>query len=58
MKIKETAERNCCARKDLKPVEGSPRRGLDSEVMFCVHCGARHRLHTFTDTSWIGVVRT
>ena len=51
MKIKETTERDCCTPKDLKPVEGSPRRGRDPEVMFCVHCGARHRIHTFTDAA-------
>lgn len=51
MKIKEVLERDCCAPKDLRPLEGSPKRGKDPETMFCVHCGARHNIHTFMDAA-------
>jgi hypothetical protein len=49
MKIRETKERECCAFGDLKPVEGSPKRGQVYDYVFCQHCGARHRMFTFTD---------
>lgn len=51
MKITETVNRDCCQSKDLKVVEGSPLRGRDPLYKFCVHCGARHKIHTFMDAA-------
>jgi hypothetical protein len=34
MKIKETIERECCERKDLKPTIA-----YNKKWQFCVHCG-------------------
>lgn len=51
MKITETIERLCCSAADLKPVEGSPKRGRDPEYKFCIHCGRRHSVHTFMDAA-------
>lgn len=44
MKIKVTEERECCQPRDLKPVEGSQKKGLEPLYMFCIHCGHRHVL--------------
>jgi len=51
MKIKAVLERDCCQQRDLKPVEGSPKRGSDVEIMFCIYCGAHHKIHTFMDAA-------
>lgn len=51
MKISEVIERECCQRKDLRKVNGSPMRGRDPEYMFCVHCGAIHKIHTYMDAA-------
>jgi hypothetical protein len=51
MKIEVKTTRDCCAREDLRPVEGAPKAGRDSTMMFCVHCGRRHRMYTFTDAA-------
>ncbi len=49
MKITETITRDCCEQKDLRPVEGCRKFGMHPEFKFCVHCGARHEYHRFTD---------
>lgn len=51
MKIKETIERECCQYKDLKPVLGSKQWGINYDLMFCIHCGARHLYTTFMDAA-------
>ena len=51
MKIKETVERDCCQPRDLKPVEGSPKRGRDYVYVFCIHCGHQHTIATFMDAA-------
>jgi hypothetical protein len=43
MKITETIQRECCdLRKDLKPIQGTPRIGNDHKYLFCIHCGRHH----------------
>lgn len=49
MKITQTVQRDCCQQSDLRPLEGTPKRGRTPEWMFCLHCGRQHRIHTFTD---------
>lgn len=51
MKITETIERQCCTPKDLKPVEGCQKWARIPDLVFCIHCGARHRHHTFMDAA-------
>ncbi len=51
MKITEMLQRECCHREDLRPVEGTDLRGRDPVLMFCVHCGHRHQIHTYTDAA-------
>lgn len=51
MKVTETIERECCQRKDLKPVAGTPKFGSDPEFVFCVHCGSHLQVHTFMDAA-------
>lgn len=51
MKVTETVQRECCQPRDLKPVEGTPRRGRDAEYVFCVHCGKWHEYDSFMDAA-------
>ncbi len=52
MKITETTTRDCCTSKDLKSVEGAKKlHDRYPMVAFCVHCGARHKVYTFTDAA-------
>ena len=51
MKITEQLERQCCAQRDLRPIEGSPKRGRMAEWVFCVHCGHHRRYDSFVDAA-------
>jgi hypothetical protein len=51
MKIEVKSTRDCCQSCDLRPVEGAPTAGRIPRVMFCVHCGRRHAMHTYTDAA-------
>ena len=57
MKIEISATRECCAVEDLKPIEGTPKRGYDPVWMFCVHCGRHHlggtQLDAAGDSDWV-----
>ena len=45
MKIKETVERECCQRADLKPFLGRMAKFSEADKpMFCKHCGQIHLL--------------
>lgn len=52
MKIKETIERECCTRVDLRPYQGKqsgdPKR---RKLQFCLHCGQIHEWDTQRDAA-------
>lgn len=52
MKIEVKTTRECCdTREDLKPVDGSPKVGRFSQYVFCAHCGAHHKYHSYMDAA-------
>lgn len=52
MKIETKSVRDCCQSADLKPVEGCEMFNFNiPKLMFCIHCGHRHRFNKITDAA-------
>lgn len=49
MKIQETIERDCCQSRDLKPLPGSAKIGMDWKYKFCIYCGRHHEYTYYND---------